>query len=488
MDAKIGSITEIAGKTQTLLGAGITSVALLPRRKCERPSSQTTRDEWSLERMGLPSLRYGSLVRGLFALVLAIGHVEHADGAQGWKAHFGQAPLVERYFWNMIDYSYPDKMSRQVAMMNGDFVPENCLPVGIEVWRNKLFVSVPRWRTGIPSTLNYISLDTNRGGSPKLTPYPNWAQNKAGDCDMGLTTVYRMHADMCDRLWVLDTGTIGIGDTTMQACPYTLNIFDLTTDKIIRQYKLRPEDINQNTFIANIAVDLGKGGCDDAFAYMSDELGYGLIVYSWQQNKSWRISHSFFMPDPLAGDYNIAGMNFQWGEEGIFGMSLSPIALDGYRILFFHPLSSNREFAVSTKILRNENLSQNSYHEFQVLPESGTLFHRTASVMDENGVQFYNLVDQNAVGCWNSLMPYAGVNQAIVARHDEAMIFPADVKVNRGLLWIISDRMPTFLLSNLNYTDVNFRVFTMSVQDAIAGTVCENMPWRYISNHIFWDQ
>lgn len=99
---------------------------------------------------------------------------------------------------------------------------------------------------------------------------------------------------------------------------------------------------------------------------MSDELGYGLIVYSWQQNTSWRITHSYFMPDPLVGDYNIGGLNFQWGEEGIFGMSLSPMSKDGYRTLFFHPLSSYREFSVSTKILRDENLAQNSYHEFQV--------------------------------------------------------------------------------------------------------------------------
>lgn len=50
---------------------------------------------------------------------------------------------------------------------------------------------------------------------------------------------------MCDRLWVLDTGTIGIDETTVQACPYTLNIFDLKTDKIIRKYKLRSDDINE---------------------------------------------------------------------------------------------------------------------------------------------------------------------------------------------------------------------------------------------------
>nr|XP_033324551.1 protein yellow isoform X1 [Megalopta genalis] len=417
-------------------------------------------------------------------LCLGAGKVE---GLQRWGSKYGKAPLLERFFWRALDFAYPDESSRQMAMMRGDFVPENALPVGIEVWRNKLFVTVPRWRNGIPATLNYISLDANRGGSPRLTPYPNWALNKAGACGTGLTTAYRIHADACDRLWVLDTGTIGIGNTTVQACPYTLNVFDLTTDKILRQYRLRPEDINMNTFIANIAVDLGKGGCNDAFAYMSDELGYGLIVYSWEQNKSWRVTHSYFMPDPLAGDYNIGGLNFQWGEEGIFGMSLSPINVNGFRTLFFHPLSSRREFAVSTRILRDEQLSQDSYHEFQVLPERGPLGHCTASAMDENGLQFFNLIDQNSVGCWNSLLPYGPQNHAVVVRHDDALIFPADVKIRGGLLWIISDRMPNFLIATLNYTDVNFRILTVPVREAIAGTVCENSPWGYISNSIWWE-
>lgn len=33
--------------------------------------------------------------------------------------------------------------------------------------------------------------------------------------------------------------------------------------------------------------------CLDTFAYFSDELGYGLIAYSWEQNKSWRFEHRF---------------------------------------------------------------------------------------------------------------------------------------------------------------------------------------------------
>lgn len=43
--------------------------------------------------------------------------------------------------------------------------------------------------------------------------------------------------------------------------------------------------------------------CNDAFAYFSDELGYGLIVYSLKENRSWRFEHTFFQPDPLRGSF-----------------------------------------------------------------------------------------------------------------------------------------------------------------------------------------
>lgn len=53
-------------------------------------------------------------------------------------------------------------------------------------------------------------------------------------------------------------GTVGIGNTTQNLCPYAVNVFDLQTNRRIRRYELRPEDTNANTFIANTAVDIGK--------------------------------------------------------------------------------------------------------------------------------------------------------------------------------------------------------------------------------------
>lgn len=37
---------------------------------------------------------------------------------------------------------------KDIALASGTYIPQNALPVGVEHWGNKLFVTVPRWRDG----------------------------------------------------------------------------------------------------------------------------------------------------------------------------------------------------------------------------------------------------------------------------------------------------------------------------------------------------
>ncbi|KAI5703636.1 hypothetical protein M8J75_014285 [Diaphorina citri] len=411
--------------------------------------------------------------------------------------------LQQVFQWRALDFEYPSEEIRQYAKFTKDFVPENNLPVGIEVWRNKLFVTVPRWEDGVPSTLNYIPLDAATSSSPNLIPYPSWEANQVppqpqDQCDT-LTTTYRIKADSCDRLWVLDSGTVGIGNTTKQICPYAIHVFDLKTDRRIRKYQFRPEDILPGTFIANIAVDVGKN-CEDTFLYASDELAYGLLSYSWEENTSWRASHGFFFPDPLLGEFNIGGLTFHWFPEGIFGIALTPPEADGFKNLLFHPIASHSEFAVSTRVLRNKTLAESadSYNAYVKIGDRGRDGHLTSHVMDHNGILYFNLIDRNAVGCWNSQYPYKPENIGHIDIDNEALIFPSDVKVVGDDLWVISDRMPIHLESELNFNDVNFRIFTVPLQEAVRGTVCESPlvpagyqkpalygPLTYVDNNLY---
>lgn len=56
--------------------------------------------------------------------------------------------LEERYSWNQLDFVFPTRTLKDIALASGTYIPQNALPVGIEHWGNKLFVTVPRWKDG----------------------------------------------------------------------------------------------------------------------------------------------------------------------------------------------------------------------------------------------------------------------------------------------------------------------------------------------------
>lgn len=64
--------------------------------------------------------------------------------------------LQERYNWRQLDWVFPNQATRDRMIASGDYIPTNGLPVGIERWQNKLFVTVPRWRNG--TVFNYENL------------------------------------------------------------------------------------------------------------------------------------------------------------------------------------------------------------------------------------------------------------------------------------------------------------------------------------------
>lgn len=79
--------------------------------------------------------------------------------------------------------------------------------------------------------------------------------------------------------------------------------------QIVRRYTLKDTDIKPESFIADLAVDITPGQCDEAYAYMSDFSKYGIVVYSWKENDSWRIEHHFFHFDPLNGTVSEGKLN-----------------------------------------------------------------------------------------------------------------------------------------------------------------------------------
>lgn len=312
-----------------------------------------------------------------------------------------------------------------------------------------------------------------------MKPYPSWSAHRySGEDVPEIISPFRIRADRCGRLWVLDTGVDDILNDTKSLAPPQLLIYDLQNDNLLRRFSIPQDQHTNNSFFANIAVE--DHDCDNTFAYAADLGSPGLVVYSWNQQESWRVKHNYFHPDPLAGNFSVAGVNFQW-DDGIFGVALSKKQSDGYSQLYFHPFSSTQEFSVSTSILQNSTLAQSDeiYKEFKVLGTRGPNGQSGAAFLDQlTGVLFYAMPNLNAITCWktsNRDYNYKSIGRVYMSPVE--MVFPNDVKVDdEDRLWVLSDRLQQFMYHELNTDEINFRILKAHVKDAIENTACDTTP------------
>lgn len=144
--------------------------------------------------------------------------------------------LREVYNWSQFDFNFPNANARQQAIQSGTFVSTNAsAPASIEASGNRVFITLPRWKNGVPATLSTVPFPSDNP-SPLLTPYPSWEMNRQGNC-AGLTSVYRVKADECSRLWVLDTGTVNAFESADNICPFKVVAFDLRNDQIVHTFE-----------------------------------------------------------------------------------------------------------------------------------------------------------------------------------------------------------------------------------------------------------
>ncbi|XP_046389435.1 protein yellow-like [Ischnura elegans] len=429
------------------------------------------------------------------------------------------AKMKEVLRWKQLDFMFRSNEERTRAIQTGRFHQENTLPLGLEVYGDRIFITLPRWKTGSPATLAYVQRPSDLNApptTPLLNPYPNWEWNRENSgCD-AFTSVFRAMADSCGRLWVMDAGKYNVVVDPQQLCPPQVLVFDLKNDTLVRRFRFPEADLKDGSFFTNVAVDIrndrnGRPICDEAYAYMSDVWRSGLVVYSFKHDKSWRVNHDFFLPDPLHCKYTVGGYTFHW-TDGLFTVAMGPVdTTTNDRMLYFHAMSSDKEFAVPASTVRNSSLANSFSDTFKYLGSRGQNGHSSASAMDKDGILFYNLVTRNAVGCWNSKFPYRAPYLGEVDISDETLVFPNDLKVDQGgmdgftgtqtsskrrrqtrtqgkqNLWVLSNKLQAFLYGELDKSEYNFRILALPVEDAIKDNSChpdfipsvEDLPARF---------
>lgn len=67
------------------------------------------------------------------------------------------------YSWNVIEYNFPNDNIRNTLISNGDYIEENNMPNGMQIWNDKVFITIPRWKNGVPSNLNFFLKNDESG-------------------------------------------------------------------------------------------------------------------------------------------------------------------------------------------------------------------------------------------------------------------------------------------------------------------------------------
>ncbi|CAG9563747.1 unnamed protein product [Danaus chrysippus] len=392
-----------------------------------------------------------------------------------------QGLLPPKFQWKTIDFAWEGNR-REAALASGDYIPENNMPAGIARWRDKVFITIPRWKKGVPSSLNYVYL--NGSQSQPLNPYPSWNDGFVSEKSHKVTTnstvvsAFRIYIDKCDRLWAVDNGVADMSRELRQITEPAIVIFDLRKNVLIHRYVIDDEVLRDSTVLTSIVVDVAGKGCEDTFAYIPDMGSNALLVYSLRLKDVWRIENHFFHFDPHEGVYRVGGVDFYW-SDGISSAVVIPAKKgSGAPYLYFHPTSSRKLFRMSTKLLRDRNVPlENIFAGVEIVGDRGEKSQATAIDFDHNNnVLFSTQLSKNGVSCWNVDQPLTPEKVPLIISDCTVLEFPNDIKVDHDSnLWILSNRQSRFLYESMDFEQINFRVLTAPTTTIIQGTACEKI-------------
>lgn len=112
---------------------------------------------------------------------------------------------------------------------------------------------------------------------------------------------------------------------------------------------------------------------------------------------------------------------------------------------------------------------------FTPIGSRGRRGQSSTSDMTLNGVLFAAQVQLEGVSCWDTRKPYNLNNVQMVQRDPVLLGFVNDLKLDtdKENIWVVSNNLPIFIYSRLNYSQINFRLLRANAQRAISKTVCD---------------
>lgn len=383
--------------------------------------------------------------------------------------------------WAELEFVFPNEEARSYALEKRFYVPGSSVPIDVDVQhrsgkKSRIFVTIPRFDEGRPVTFGTVD-DEGR-----IVAYPDysWHENQGQNCG-GLTSVFRVAIDECNRLWIMDAGKIG--DT--QYCPPQVLAFDLATDRLVYRHVVNISSYTSPSLFITPVVDVRPefpGDCANTFVYVADVSGFGLLVLDVANDRSWRVTNKYFFPYPSRGTFTIDGESFDL-MDGVLGMALSPYRTGRDRFLYFHSLASTTENVVKTEVIRNNSYLVDPTVDPQAIaefPEERTS-QSAAEAMDRNGIMYFGLMNPPSIWCWNSATEFSPKNFYKIAVDKETLQFASGLKVVNNIkgeqeLWILTSSFQRVMTGSISSDRINFRIHAEKIPIILADSPCTNPP------------
>lgn len=218
-------------------------------------------------------------------------------------------PFQVIFEWKTISVQWPSDEEQEYGEKHGEYIAANNFLATVKFWKDKMYLTIPRWKDGVPVTLGVTSATpVGTATAPKLEAFPSWTMQKLGDCS-AFQLVHSMEIDPKGRMWVLDNGQPTTYRELKTSCPARLVILDLEDNgKILRIYEF-PDHVARRgtTYLNDIVLDHEDGG----MAYITDSSNEdaGIIVYSLKNNTSWKVRHDSMKAKAEAVAFMVANMH-----------------------------------------------------------------------------------------------------------------------------------------------------------------------------------
>ncbi|KAJ8943936.1 hypothetical protein NQ314_009600 [Rhamnusium bicolor] len=362
------------------------------------------------------------------------------------------------YVWSYLNFTWISPQQYLTALKNGEYIPENNVPTGLKIYNGNLYLSMPKFRNGVPVTLAYIPMGISRKKNELLIPFPSWELNDVGSCS-NLQSVQSMEIDTNGIMWVLD----GVRLSNNVNCPTKLVFLDLNNNGFVVYSYTFPNEISPQNggFLNDIVIDDSDGG----YAYITDNSNVdpGLIIYSRKKNRAWKIRDRSMFPEPWAANFYVDNVRIE-NLAPIDGIALSPKPTKGgNRTVFYTALTGFDLFAISTTVLKDEKLCRTDRWRTSVKFVGEKVSQTDGMIMDSRGALYYTLLPLYGVAKWNIWQPLS--SSEIVDADKTDMVWPDGFAMDqRGYLYLISNYVFNYINPNTSLRlspDIKFRVFKL---------------------------